>query len=264
VLARGMERQREFSVRLSLGASRFTIVAQVLTETLLLAIFGTITGLAMAAASARTLTALVKNIPRIGEVGLDWRLFLYTAVCAVMVTLLSGLLPALQASSAAPAEALSRGGRTQVSGRRPVQWILVALQVALAVCLLSGAGLLLRSFRALSQVSPGFDASHVLVFRLTGSYAETADIPKLQQSVNRTLDALGALPGVQHASSSMTLPASRSSIRWIWPVPTPRSTPRFESRPKPVMCRKATSPRCAFRSLPEFRATGILKEPAQW
>ncbi len=206
VLARGMERQREFSVRFSLGASRFTIIAQVLTETLLLALGGTLTGLVTAAASARVLTTMAKSIPRIGEVGLDWRLFFYTAVCAVIVTLLSGLLPALQTSSTALAGALSGGGRTQVRGRRPAQWVLVSIQVALAVCLLSGAGLLLRSFQALSQVSPGFEASHVLVFRVTGSYAETADIPKLKQGVTRTLDALRALPGVQTAASSLTLP----------------------------------------------------------
>jgi putative ABC transport system permease protein len=206
VLARGMERAREFSVRASLGASRSTIVVQVLTETLLLAICGTVTGLALAAASARILTTMAKSIPRIGEVGLDWRLFLYTAGCAVVVTLLSGLFPAIRASSAAPAGALSRGGRTQVASRRPAQWILVSIQVALAVCLLSGAALLLRSFQALSQVSPGFDAAHVLAFRLTGGYGETADIPKLRQSINRILDALRNLPGVQAAASSPTLP----------------------------------------------------------
>ena len=173
LLARGMERAHEFSLRFSLGASRITIVSQVLAETLLLAIAGTIAGLAVAAAAARILAAMAKSIPRIGEVGLDWRLFLYTAVCAVMVTLLSGLFPALQASSTALAGSISRGGRTQVSSVRPAQSMLVAIQVALAVCLLFGAGLLLRSFQALSEVSPGFDAAHVLAFRLTGGYGET-------------------------------------------------------------------------------------------
>jgi predicted permease len=206
VLARGMERDREFSVRISLGASRSRIVAQVMTETLLLAIGGTAIGLALAAASARMLSAMAKSIPRIGEVGLDWRLFLYTAGCAVLVTILSGLFPALRASAASPAGALSRGGRGQVSGRRPAQWTLVTIQIALAVCLISGAALLLRSFRALSQVSPGFDADHVLAFRMTGSYAETSDIPKLKQGVQRTLDAIQALPGVQYVAASMTMP----------------------------------------------------------
>lgn len=208
VLARGMEREREFSLRSSLGASRFTLMAQVLIETLLLAIAGTATGLGMAAASAKVLGALAKSIPRIGEVSLDWRLFAYTAGCAIAVTLISGLFPAFRASLASPAAALSRGGRAQVSGsgRRPAQWILVGIQVALAVCLLSGAALLLRSFEALSKVSPGFDASHVVAFRLTGSYGETGDAVKLKQSVNRTLDALRAMPGVESAAGALTFP----------------------------------------------------------
>ena len=207
VLARGMEREREFSLRSSLGASRLTLMAQVLMETLLLAVAGTFAGLAIAAASAKVFGALAKSIPRIGEITLDWRLFLYTAACAIFVTLLSGLFPAFRASLASPAGALARGGRAQISGgRRPAQWILVGIQVALAVCLLSGAGLLLRSFQALAKVSPGFDATHVLAFRLTGSYAETADIPKLKQGMNRTLETLRALPGVQAVAASLTLP----------------------------------------------------------
>jgi putative ABC transport system permease protein len=149
---------------------------------------------------------MAKSIPRIGEVGLDWRLFLYTAVCSILVTLLAGLFPALQASGASPAEALSRGGRTQVSASRPAQWALVSIQIALAVCLLCGAGLLLRSFAALSQVSPGFDAAHVLVFRLTGTYAETADLKKVRQGVTATLAALRELPGVQASAASLFLP----------------------------------------------------------
>ncbi|HXA51615.1 MAG TPA: ABC transporter permease [Candidatus Acidoferrum sp.] len=206
VLARGMERDREFSVRVSLGGSRGRIVAQVLTETLLLAIGGTAIGLALAAASARVLSSMAKSIPRIGEVSLDWRLFLYTAGCAILVAILSGLFPALRASLASPAGALSRGGRGQVSGRRPAQWTLVTIQIALAVCLISGAALLLRSFRALSQVSPGFDADHALAFRVTGGYAETVDIPKLKQSIQRILDAVQAVPGVQSVATALEVP----------------------------------------------------------
>lgn len=206
LLARGMERAHEFSLRFSLGASRFKIVTQVLAETLLLAIAGTAVGLALAVAAARILASMAKSIPRIGEVGLDWRLFLYTAVCAVMVTLLSGLFPAFQASYTAPGGSLSRGGRTQVSSVRPAQSMLVAIQVALAVCMLSGSGLLLRSFQALSEVSPGFDAAHVLVFRLTGGYGETVDLTALRNGVNRILDELRSLPGVEAAAASLSLP----------------------------------------------------------
>lgn len=206
LLARGMERSHEFSLRFSLGASRRTIFGQLLTETLLLAVAGAGAGLAIAATSAKVLAAMAKSIPRIGEVGLDWRLFLYTAVSALVVTLLSGLFPAFRASGTALAGSISRGGRSQVSSVRPAQSLLVCVQIALAVCLLSGAGLLLRSFQALSDVSPGFDASHVLAFRLTGGYGETADLPGLRNKINRTLEDLRALPGVEAASASLTLP----------------------------------------------------------
>jgi predicted permease len=206
LLARGMERAHEFSLRFALGASRFTIVAQVLTESLLLAIGGGVTGLAVAAAAAKVLASMAKSIPRIDGVGLDWRLFLYTASCAVAVTLLSGLFPALHAGSTAPAGSLTRGGRGQVSRGGSAQSVLVSIQVALAVCLLSGAGLLLRSFQALSEVSPGFDMSKVLVFRVTGTYWETSDIPRLTNSINRGLDALRSVHGVEAAAASAFLP----------------------------------------------------------
>src|SRR4029077_19856616 len=125
-----------------------------------------------------------KDIPRLGEVGPDWRVFVYTTLSTAVVTLLCGLLPGLQARSSAPVGALSVGGRPSVSGSRPAQWVLVSMQVALDVVLLVGAGLLVRSFQALSHVSPGFDADGILVFRITGSYGETADMSKLVSGVN--------------------------------------------------------------------------------
>lgn len=206
LLARGMERRHEFAIRFSLGASRTDVLSQLLAETLLLAIGGTIAGLAVAAALTRTLATLAKDVPRIAEVGPDWRVFIYATLCTVVVTLLSGLLPGLQARSGAPVGAFSLASRGQVSGSRPAQWVLVSTQVALAVVLLVGAGLLLRSFQALSRVSPGFDPNHVLVFRITGNYGETADMPKLVSGVNGTLDALHSLPGVRSAATSLSLP----------------------------------------------------------
>ena len=212
VLARGMEREREFSLRISLGASRATILAQILSETLLLAVAGTIAGLALAAGSSRVLAAMAKSVPRIGEIGFDWRMFVYSAVCAITVALVSGLFPALRASAASPAGALARGGRTQVSSRRPARWAMVSVQVALTVCLLSGAGLLLRSFESLWTIFPGFDASRVLAFRVTGAYREFGDVPKLRQSFFRTMDALASLPGVQTVTASRTLPGAPSKF----------------------------------------------------
>jgi putative ABC transport system permease protein len=222
LLARGIERGHEFGVRYSLGASRGAIVAQVVTETLLLALAGTAAGLAIAVALTRTLTVMARDLPRIATVGPDWRLFAYAALCTGVVTLLSGLLPAIHARSRGPAAALSTAGRTQMSGVRPAQWVLAGAQVALTVVLLVGAGLLLRSLQALSRVSPGFDAEHVLVFRLTGSYGETGDLAGLAGRVHRTLDALRALPGVRSAAAAISLPGV--PFRYPVEVTSPDST----------------------------------------
>jgi putative ABC transport system permease protein len=206
LLARGIERRHEFGIRFSLGASRTDVLAQIVAETFLLAVGGTVAGLGVAAVLTKTLTTLVKDIPRLGEVGPDWHVFVYTTLSTAVITLLSGLLPGLQARSSAIVGALSVGGRPPVSGSRPAQWVLVSMQVALAVVLLVGAGLLVRSFQALSHVSPGFEADGILVFRITGSYGETADMSKLVSGVNASLDALRSLPGVRAAAASLSPP----------------------------------------------------------
>jgi putative ABC transport system permease protein len=102
--------------------------------------------------------------------------------------------------------ALAQTSRTQVSARNPLQWLLVGVQVALAVTLLACAGLLLRSFQALGRVSPGFDPSRVLTFHVSASYGETADWKGLTQRIDRTIDSLRSMPGVETASTAGTLP----------------------------------------------------------
>jgi putative ABC transport system permease protein len=228
LLARGMERGHEFGVRYSLGASRRAIVAQVVTETLLLAVGGTAAGLAVAAGLTRVLVGMARGLPRIGETGPDWRLFAYAALCTGLVTLLSGLLPAIDARSGGPAAALSSADRRQVAGERPAQWVLAGAQVALTVVLLVAAGLLLRSLEALSRVSPGFDPGPVLVFRVTGSYGETADLAALSSGVHRSLDALRALPGVRSGATALSLPG----VPFRYPIEVTSPDSRFDPRLK--------------------------------
>ena len=100
--------------------------------------------------------SLAGNLPRVEEIRLDWRIVLYSLACSVVATLVCGLFPALRGTRRNISVSLAQANRTQVSGRNPLQWMLVGVQVALAVMLLSGAGLLLRSFQALGRVSPGF------------------------------------------------------------------------------------------------------------
>ena len=205
LLARTTEREHEISVRFSLGGSRRTVMAQLMTETFVLALVGTLMGLIVAGASAQVFRMLAKDLPRVEEIGLDWRIVGYSLLCALTATFLCGLLPAWRATRGL-AGSLAQHSRTQVSARSPVQWILVGVQVALAVTLLFGAGLLLRSFQELGRVSPGFDPDHILTLHVSGSWAETADLKGLTQRVDRTLDALRAVPGVEGAATAAALP----------------------------------------------------------
>jgi hypothetical protein len=160
------QREREISVRFSLGASRLSLIAQLLTERFVLALAGASLGLLAAAAGSRALRTLAKSLPRAEEIGRDWRMVLYTFCCSVIVTLLFGLLPAFRATRQGIAQELARGGRALVSTRNPLQWLLVAAQVALAASLMVGAGLLLRTFEetepSVSRVRARtcIDASH--------------------------------------------------------------------------------------------------------
>lgn len=210
LLARTADREREISIRFSLGASRSTIMGQLLTEVFVLALLGSIAGLAVAGTAAHEFHLLSKVLPRTDEVALNWRVVLYSLASAVTTTLLCGLIPAIRGTRRGLARSLAQTSHTQASTRNRVQWALVGAQVTLAVTLLVGAGLLLRSFQALGRVSLGFDPSHVLAFQITGSWGETANIGGLLQRVDRTLDGLRTLPGVEDAATSDMLPGVSS------------------------------------------------------
>jgi putative ABC transport system permease protein len=206
LLARTVQRQHEISIRYSLGASRGSIVTQLLSEVFVLALAGSALALLLAGAASRVFQALAKDLPRVDEIGLNPRLALYTGVCAVLTTLLCGLFPAIHGTRRSLAGTLAQASRTQVSGRNRLQWSLVSVQVALAVTLLVGAGLLLRTFQALGRVSPGFDTDHVLTFRISANWGETVDMKGLVQRVDRDLDALRSIPGIENAATSLALP----------------------------------------------------------
>jgi predicted permease len=213
LLARAMRRRHEISVRFSLGASRGAVVAQLLTEAFVLALSGAMLGLLVARAAAAVFRALAADLPRVHEIRLDWRIVLYSLACSIVVTLLCGLVPAIRGTRAGISGSLAQASRTQVSGHHRLQWLLVGVQVALAVTLLAGAGLLLRSFQALNRVSPGFDSSHILTLHVSGSWGETNDMPGLTQRVLRIIDFLHATPGVEAAATSAMLPGVPSQYQ---------------------------------------------------
>jgi putative ABC transport system permease protein len=208
LMARTAEREHEIAIRYSLGASRVAIVSQLLTEVFVLALAGSMIGLLFAAGGAHLLGLLSRDLPRIEEVRLSWRVLAYSLGCALAATFASGLLPALRGTRRHLSQSLSHSGRTQVSGQNFGQWMLVGVQVSLAVTLLIVSGLLLRSFQALGHVDPGFAADHVLTLRISGGWGETADMGKLAQRIDRDLDALRSVPGVQSAATAATIPGN--------------------------------------------------------
>ncbi|HEV2348761.1 MAG TPA: ABC transporter permease [Terriglobia bacterium] len=213
LLARATQRQHEIAIRFSLGATRPILVAQLLTEALVLAVFGAALGLLVAGAASKVFRSLAADLPRLAEVHLDFRIVLYSLACALAATLLSALLPALRATRHNLSGSLAQAGRTQVSARNPLQWLLVGIQVMLAVTLLAGAGLLLRSFQELGRVSPGFETAHVLTLHISAGWGETGDMKGLTQRIYKDLDYLDAVPGVEAAATSANLPGVPTQLQ---------------------------------------------------
>jgi putative ABC transport system permease protein len=174
LLARGQDRGHEVFVRFSLGASRVSVMRQLLTEMFALSIIGALAGLGIAVAGVKAFQVLAPDLPRVREIALNWRVLAYTFASAVVVTLACGILPALRSTRLEIARALAIGSRTQVSGRSPIRRVLVGVQIALSVTLLTGAGLLLRTLQELAAVSPGFNPKHVLTFHVSAGWGETA------------------------------------------------------------------------------------------
>lgn len=212
LLSRAAGRRHEIAVRYSLGASRVSVAAQLLTEVFLLALAGSFIGLGLAAGAARVFRVLAKDLPRVDEIGLDWRIVVYSLVCAIFATLACGIVPAILGTRRSLSTALASSGRSQVSGRRPAQFVLVGVQVALAVTLLAGAGLLLRSFQALGRVAGGFDPDHILTFQISASWGETGNIKAAGQTVKRILETVGAVPGVESSAATFLLPGVPGSF----------------------------------------------------
>lgn len=208
LMARTTEREHEISIRFALGASRSAILCQLLAEIFALACVGGVLGLVLASVVGKLLGYLAKDLPRLSEVGLDWNLVVYTAVCTFTVTLLCGLAPALLGTRRTLSGSLASAGRSQVSSRGGAQWVLVGVQVSLAVALLIASGLLLRSFRKLSQVEPGFQSARVLTLHISAGWGETTNMGALTARVDRDLDGLRTLPGVEAAATSGSIPGN--------------------------------------------------------
>lgn len=169
LLARGAAREREFAIRAALGAGRGRLLRQLLTESAMLTVGAGLLGLGLAAASVRILTvAATLAIPRLNEVRLDTSVLLFTIGLCLLSGLLFGMVPAWKISQLRPNEALKRGGKSASKGLRlhQTRGLLVMMECALAMVLLTGAGLLLRSFLRIQSVNPGFKPEGVLLVRI--------------------------------------------------------------------------------------------------
>ena len=206
LLADAARRDHEVAIRFALGADRRRVVAQLLREGLLLASAGTALGLLVANWGVAALRTAAIRLPPAANLQVDLRLVLFTFVVGVITTLLFALTPAVQATRRDPADALARGGRTHAGGRHTLQLLLVGAQITLAIVLLVGAGLLIRSFMRMQDVSPGLDAANVLTFRMSAQWSE--QLGAVVQRQKRTVDRLDTIPGVQAAAFSQLLPLS--------------------------------------------------------
>lgn len=205
LLTRVSHRQPEFAVRRALGASTRAVGTHVVAEVLMLTVAGAGLGWLIVAMASRWIRVAVVTLPRVDEVVVNGRTAVFTCGCVALVALACGVLPALHAIRARAASALG-SGRAPATPRHALQWWLVGAQVALSVTLLASAGLLGRSVLALSRVETGFEVDHILAFRVSGSFAETANRPQLAARIDDTLETLRALPGVQAAATAIFLP----------------------------------------------------------
>ncbi|MEX2284435.1 MAG: ABC transporter permease [Gemmatimonadota bacterium] len=209
LLVRSEERRREVSVRAALGASRGRLIQQLLTENLVLSGGGALLGLLLAHAGVRALVKLAPaDLPRLPEVTIDGAVLAFTAVVTVITALLFGLLPALHGSRVDLQETLKEGGRANTSTRHRhrVRGAMVVGQVALAVVLVVGAGLMLRSFRKLTDIDPGFDTRNVLTMRVSAPQAFYPAPDDVLRFYDRVLQDVRSIPGVRHAGLIRVLP----------------------------------------------------------
>jgi len=226
MLARAASRQREMAVRVALGASRWRVIRQLLTESLVLAVAGGALGLLIAEWGVQLILAFsAGSIPRTSEIGLDSRVLVFTIAVSMLTGIIFGLAPALQASRTDVQDALKETARSVTGGRHRLRQVLVVAEVSLTLVLLIGAGLLIRSFYRLQQVNPGFVEEHALSFRVQ---LPLLKYPGEQQWLNfyqQVTEKLRSLPGVNAVALTSRVPMDendwQSGFRVVGEAPPP-------------------------------------------
>jgi putative ABC transport system permease protein len=235
-LARGTSREREVAIRASLGAGRWRLVRQFLTENVLLSLAGGALGLALGYAMVAGLKAITPpfSLPSEASIQIDMPVLLFTLVISVVTGIIFGLAPALQAASPKLAETMKEGGHGSTSGssRGRLRSALVITETALAFILLTGAGLLIRSFDRLMNVHTGFDTTNILTMSLPLSPTKIKDGDQAVQYAQRVMNNAGALPGVREVALTSALPLQG----WGYGMPFQISGKPFRDRANRDAC----------------------------
>jgi putative ABC transport system permease protein len=211
LLTQATVREREFAMRAALGASQGRLIRQSISEALLLVSIGCAGGIALGAWSLRMLVALLpaELLPFFVKIQLDGRALTFTLLISVLTTLLVGLIPALRMRTAVLEQSLREGGKSSTSaGMQRVRGLLVVTEIALAVVLLSGAGLMLRSFARLQNTSPGFTADNVLHLEINPTYRRQEDykVEFMSRHYQKLLQQIATVPGVVAVAANSDLP----------------------------------------------------------
>jgi putative ABC transport system permease protein len=213
LLAHAASRQKEVAIRLAIGAARSRVVRQFLTESVILGLAGGGFGLLLAVFGVKILAGLSSNIPRADEIGIDTRVLGFTIGLSILTGLVFGMAPALQATRTDLTSSLKEGTKGSSGGgvRQRLRATLVVLEMAFALMLLIGAGLLIKSFQSLEGVGPGFDPKGIVTFDLQLPQTEKYNKPDQRASFfNQTLARIRATPGVTAAGATMSIPLTPS------------------------------------------------------
>jgi predicted permease len=207
LLVRAAGRQQEIAVRLALGAQRSRVMRQLLTESVMLALAGGALGLLLARWGIQALLQFApENLPRFQQIGLDARALLFTFAASLLTGLLFGAIPALTATRADLQATLKEGGRSNSSSRRRLRGAFVVAQIAAALVLLIGAGLLMKSFWRLQAVDPGYNPAGVLTMRMLLPFEAYRKDEQRAEFYRRILASIRTVPGVEAAAAITRTP----------------------------------------------------------
>jgi putative ABC transport system permease protein len=242
LLARAAAREREMAIRVALGAGPLRLFKQVLTESMLLALIGGVAGVLLALWGVELLKVIgAQTVPRLREVNVDLAVLGVTLAIAVGTGMIFGLFPGLASARPELTEALKEGGRssTQGTGRNRLRNGLVIAEVALALVLLSGAGLLLKSFARLQNVNPGFNPRDALTFEVSLPKIQYPNDLSIVRFNNEAQRRIAALPGVQAAGFSTILPLAGTNSDWSFAI---EGQPSNANSPSPDEEKRQVSP----------------------